>query len=130
MEWVQQRRTGLDQRGFTLIEVMVAIAILAILASVVVFALSSATKNADIVACKAERRIVVTALEAARLQNVRREYPGVAGPDGLDAVRAAGVLEWGDDSEYWNYVNPADTTGLTNTDLVRAGLSRVSAADC
>jgi len=125
-----QKHSVKGQQGFTLIELLVVIAILAILAGVAVVATSTAGQNAAISACRAEGRIVVTAIEAARLDNARHEYPGVHGTDGLDRVREAGLLEWGDDSAYWAYVNPAQPTGLTDSDLVRSALDRVSAQDC
>ncbi|NLA35760.1 MAG: type II secretion system protein [Actinobacteria bacterium] len=125
-----QNHSRRGQQGFTLIELLVVIAILAILAGVAVVAMSTASQNAAASACRAEGRVVVTAIEAARLDNARHEYPGVAGPDGLDAVRVAGLLQWGQDSTYWAYVNPAQPPGLTDSDLVRSATDRVSAQDC
>ena len=50
--------------GFTLIELLIAIVILGILAAVVVLATGGATSSADDAACAADRRTVMTAVEA------------------------------------------------------------------
>jgi general secretion pathway protein G len=55
-----------NQKGFTLIELVVVIVILGILAAVVVFAVSGSTDKAQTSACAAERSAVETAVEAYR----------------------------------------------------------------
>lgn len=50
--------------GFTLIELLIVIVIMGILAAVVVFATGGAVTSADAAACGADRRTVLTAVEA------------------------------------------------------------------
>lgn len=62
-------KTRLDQRcdredGFTLIELLIVVVILGVLAAVVVFAMGGATSSAHEAACGADRRTVLTAVEA------------------------------------------------------------------
>ena len=69
MNKLQKRVQQRGQGGFTLIELLVVIAILAILAGVVVFAVGSSTKNAEVSACKTEKASVITAIAAADTAN-------------------------------------------------------------
>ena len=50
--------------GFTLIELLIVIVILGILAGIVVFAVGTATSDSKASACKADKKTVVTAVEA------------------------------------------------------------------
>ena len=74
--------------------------------------------------------MIGVAMEATRTQNPRSEYPGVEGPDGLDAVRAAGFLDWNPTSSYWRYAAPAGPEGVDETHLVRTNLGEVSQDAC
>lgn len=117
-----------DERGFTLVEMLVVVAVLAVLAAVVVAAVAGVRQRTQVAACLTERRIVVTAIEAAREQNDRLEYPPVAGADGLDAVRAAGLLEGS--PAFWRYGGPGSPGIAGPQNLGRVALDEVSVADC
>ena len=70
------------QRGFTLIEVMVVVVILAILAAVVVPRIMDRPEAARIAKAKADIRAIQSALELYRLDN--GEYPST--DEGLEAL--------------------------------------------
>ena len=59
------RRRKTNDDGFTLIELLMVIIILGILAAVVVFSVNGLNNDAKVNACKAEKRAVETAYEAA-----------------------------------------------------------------
>jgi len=66
-------RTGYRSKGFTLIEIMVVVVILAILASVVAPAVIKRIDDAQIAKAKADIRAYATALDLFRLDNYK--YP-------------------------------------------------------
>jgi prepilin-type N-terminal cleavage/methylation domain-containing protein len=59
---IERMRSG--QGGFTLIELMIVIVILAILAGVVLFAVGGITNKGNVAACKADYATIGTAAEA------------------------------------------------------------------
>jgi prepilin-type N-terminal cleavage/methylation domain-containing protein len=65
MDMIKKRAAMRGQSGFTLVELLVAVAILAILAGVAVFAVSNLTDSADSAACETEAKTIVTANNAA-----------------------------------------------------------------
>jgi prepilin-type N-terminal cleavage/methylation domain-containing protein len=115
--------------GFTLVELLAVIAILAVLAGVVVVAAGRALDRTEVVACRSERRVLTTALEASRAANHRSEYPSVAGSDGFDAVRVDGFLDWAQGASYWRYDTPA-ATSIGPTNLLRVNTSDVPSSEC
>lgn len=70
---VRQHRNSFQQRGFTLIEVMVVVAILAILATVVITNISDEPGKARIAKAKQDIRAIESALDLYRLDNFN--YP-------------------------------------------------------
>ena len=65
MDLIKKRMAMRGQSGFTLVELLVAVAILAILAGVAVFAIGGLTGGASKNACKTERDTFQTAVAAA-----------------------------------------------------------------
>ncbi len=69
MDMIKKRMAMRGQSGFTLVELLVAVAILAILAGVAVFAVGNLTSGAATNACEVERDTLVTAANAAIAKN-------------------------------------------------------------
>lgn len=65
-----------DERGFTLVELLVVVAILGVLAGVVVFSVSGITNNSQKSACKTEASVLRTAVESFRANT--GAYPAAA----------------------------------------------------
>jgi general secretion pathway protein G len=123
-------RAGFDQRGVTLVELLAVVVVLAVIAGVVIVAVVGGVDRARVNACRTERAEFVAAIEAMRIQNDRGEYPPVAGVDGLDAMRAAGLLDSGGPSDYWRYGPPIAPGSSGPRNLVRRALDVVAADAC
>ena len=112
-----RRAAGAAQRGFTLIEILVVITILAILGALIVPKIMDRPNDARVVAAKQDIRSVVQALKLYKLDNGR--YPTteqglkalVEKPSGTPAPvnwKTGGYLEklpkdpWGNDYVYLN----------------------------
>jgi general secretion pathway protein G len=111
------RRRGAGARGFTLIEIMVVVVILAILAALIVPRVMSRPDEARVIAAQQDIRTIVQALKLYRLDNLR--YPSTE--QGLAALvkpptvpplapnwKTGGYLErmprdpWGNPYQYLN----------------------------
>ena len=73
-----------NQNGFTLIELLIVIVILGVLAGIVVFAVNGINNRGVTAACKADKKIVMTAVEAFYAQN--SNYPASTAPAGATAA--------------------------------------------
>ena len=80
------------QKGFTLIEVMIVVAILGVLATLVVVNVGGQSDKANITAAKSDLQAISQALALFKLDNNR--YPST--DQGLDAL-----VEKPDDARYW-----------------------------
>jgi len=65
------------EHGFTLVELVIVVAILGILAGIVVFAVGNLTANAQSNACATEKSTIGTALESFKAQT--GAYPSASG---------------------------------------------------
>ncbi len=81
MKMVKQHN-ALRQQGFTLIEVMIVVAILGILATLVVINVAGNTDKALVTATKSDLQAIKTALDLYKLDNYR--YPTTE--EGLEAL--------------------------------------------
>jgi prepilin-type N-terminal cleavage/methylation domain-containing protein len=70
MNMIEKRKAMAGQGGFTLVELLVVVAILGILAGVAVFAVGNLTSDANANACRIEVRSVKTAVAAFRADSV------------------------------------------------------------
>ncbi len=108
MDMIKKRAAMRGQSGFTLVELLVAVAILAVLAGVAVFAVGNLTGQSEAAACETEGETLVTAATAAQ-----------ASPDSTDTVDD--YLQGGTASlKYF------DNTGARTA----ATLTAVTATDC
>ena len=92
-----------QDKGFTLVELLIVIVILGILATVTVFAVRGITDQGQKSACETDRRTVETALEAFYAQK------GTAvDPDEAALVTSKFLVK---ESDNYNLNNPAGATG-------------------
>lgn len=77
-----KRIPGTSQKGFTLIEVMIVVAILGVLATLVVVSVGGQTDKANITAAKSNISTISKALDLYKLDNFR--YPTT--DEGLEAL--------------------------------------------
>ena len=68
------RAAAAEESGFTLVELLIVIAILGVLAGVVVFSVAGIQDNSQTAACKAEASTVRTAEEAYYVKQTPRAY--------------------------------------------------------
>ena len=65
-----------QDKGFTLVELLIVIVILGILATVTVFAVRGITERSQDNACDVEQRALATAVEAFYVDSGTQTYPG------------------------------------------------------
>jgi len=75
MDMIKKRMAMRGQSGFTLVELLVAVAILAVLAGVAVFAVGNLTQGAGANACKTERDTILTAINTSKAQTPNNVNP-------------------------------------------------------
>jgi type II secretion system protein G len=88
-----EERTLKDQRGFTLLEMMVVVAIIAILAGILIPNFARARSQAQTSACIGNEKIIATALELYYTDN--QKYPesaSVGGPGSPFMTEMAGYM--------------------------------------
>jgi type IV pilus assembly protein PilA len=91
MDMIKKRAAMRGQGGFTLVELLVAVAILAILAGVAVFAVGSLTSDSAVSACKTEADTIRVAINAAR--SATPTAPAVVAPVADPKKMAATYLQ-------------------------------------
>ena len=92
---IAERKQGMENRGFTLIEIMVVITILAILAALVAPRFVGKTDDARIVAAKVQIKNIEGALAFYKLDNA--VYPSTE--QGLDALMTQPTI--GETPNHW-----------------------------
>ena len=101
-----------QDKGFTLVELLIVIVILGILATVTVFAVRGITNQGQTSACDADKKTLEVAAEAYMAQN--GSYPA----DVADMV-SSGLLR--DVSANWTYAHVAATAAVPAVAAVAAG---------
>lgn len=115
------RRTHRDERGFTLVELLVVVTILGILAAVVTSSLIGLTSTAKTNACAEELRTVQTAMDAMLAKNNITGVTAQATDTGTFSALPTGT---GAEPLSPNYLRQATTKGTyrwTAAGLVTAG---------
>jgi prepilin-type N-terminal cleavage/methylation domain-containing protein len=79
--------TTSQDRGFTLVELLIVIVILGVLAAVTVFAVRGITVEAEETTCDAEKRVLETAVIAYLFRNETSTIPASGASDGDEYER-------------------------------------------
>jgi len=95
-----------QDKGFTLVELLIVIVILGILATVTVFAVRGITDKGQENACDVEGRTLSTAIEAYYADNDQADPPTVA-------AMVPGYLKEAPDVAKWTFVVPVAATATT-----------------
>jgi general secretion pathway protein G len=94
-----------QDKGFTLVELLIVIVILGILATVTVFAVRGITERGQTNACDVEQRALETAVEAYYVDNDQ------VFPANLAALETGGFVKTAPDAAVWTYdVNTGSVT--------------------
>ena len=88
-----------QDKGFTLVELLIVIVILGILATVTVFAVRGITERSQTNACDVERRALETAVEAYYVDIGAQTFPAnLAALETAGYLKTAPTVAWGYDS--------------------------------
>ena len=102
-----------QDKGFTLVELLIVIVILGILATVTVFAVRGITDKGQQNACKTDRQTLDTAIEAYYAQN--QTDPLLL--TNLTTPAATALIKTTPDATKWTFVPPANGNGASFTGI-------------
>ena len=98
------RRVARGQGGFTLIEALVVVALMAILGGIAVFAVTALNQDANETACRAERESIITAMWAAHntgnVSDTYGDYLSVSPKYWSNATTPPASPAWGPGTEH------------------------------
>jgi general secretion pathway protein G len=97
-----------QDKGFTLVELLIVIVILGILATVTVFAVRGITQRSQENACDVEFRALETAVEAYYVDNDQDFPPSLA------ALASGGFVKTAPDTAVWDYTGGGATPGVVS----------------
>ena len=83
-----------QDKGFTLVELLIVIVILGILATVTVFAVRGITQRAQTNSCDVERRALETAVEAFYVDSATQTFPATLAELSPRFVKAPPTVAW------------------------------------
>lgn len=109
---LKKRGRFLNQKGFTLIELMVVVVILGILAAIVVPKFTNQTDKAREKRAMAEIKTIKTSVDVYAAEHDNNEYPTIAEIDNLlkkDGFKAGLTDPWGNRYRYHQYDDPDNT---------------------
>ena len=89
-----------SKKGFTLVELMIVVVIMAILVAVAVPIFSAVTKNARIKTCAANRREIVSQVNGFLMGNIDGKQHTAAGEYSVDSDGSKGTVTADDSTEY------------------------------
>jgi type II secretion system protein G len=119
-----------QDKGFTLVELLIVIVILGILATVTVFAVTGITGRGKETACKADRKTLATALESYAADT--GGYPTSATTWQAD-LQSAGLLSDSSASTNFTYAHTAevpDDPATPANEFARERFTLTGVADC
>ena len=87
-----------QDKGFTLVELLIVIVILGILATVTVFAVRGITEKGQENACSVEQRALETAVEAFYVDSETQTFPA-----DLAALQTGGFVKAAPEAGIWSY---------------------------
>ena len=103
--------TNKQDKGFTLVELLIVIVILGILATVTVFAVRGITQRSQTNACSVEKRALETAVEAYYVDSATQTFPATL------AALTPTFVKKAPDATVWAYDN---TTGAVTAQAAPA----------
>lgn len=112
--------------AFTLIEMLLVVAIIGIMSSLVVAAISNAAEDSRLVIARQQQAVVQEALNAWIIRDAQTNSSGLAGTKstytglGSDAAKLARISSYLDPGTYSNF---ATNTGIQSDAMVRLNLS-------
>jgi general secretion pathway protein G len=118
-----------QDKGFTLVELLIVIVILGILATVTVFAVRGITERGQENACDVEQRALETAVEAYYVDSPTQTFPtslALLAGDPNDAT-APVFVKTVPDEDVWDYDN---TTGEVTPFATEGGVAGAAVAKC
>ncbi|MEX2012127.1 MAG: prepilin-type N-terminal cleavage/methylation domain-containing protein [Chloroflexota bacterium] len=121
------RRMHREERGFTLVELLIVVTILGILAAVVTTSLIGLTATAKANACAEELRTVQTAMDALMAKNNLTAVTAVAAPGSQAAVT---TIIGGGEALSPNYVRQGQTKGAYFWNAQGAVSPSLTVPDC
>ena len=104
-----------QDKGFTLVELLIVIVILGILATVTVFAVRGITQRAQTNACDVERRALETAVEAFYVDSGTQTFPA-----DLAALQTGGFVKTAPSTDVWDLSSTGVVTPVLNAGSVIA----------
>jgi general secretion pathway protein G len=110
-----------QDKGFTLVELLIVIVILGILATVTVFAVRGITQRSQTNACDVEQRALETAVEAYYVDSGTQDFPDTLADLSPTFVKTA------PDPLVWDYDN---TDGSVSAFATEGGVAGAPAAKC
>ncbi|WP_051071251.1 type II secretion system protein [Ilumatobacter coccineus] len=118
-----------QDKGFTLVELLIVIVILGILATVTVFAVRGITDQGQENACAVERRTLDTAIESYYAQN--QSDPATLGTNAAPGDLVPDFLKTDVNTANWTFVSTAGPDGIAGNgdDLDTAVFLAVTAAN-
>ena len=119
-----------QDKGFTLVELLIVIVILGILATVTVFAVRGITERSQDNACDVEKRAIETAVEAYYVDSPTQSFPNSLADLTGDATATPPVpafVKTAPDTDVWAYNN---TTGAVTAQATVGGVAGAAEGKC